>query len=110
MSFFNFRVRVENKRLVQKVTAITVVMFYKLFRPRPIVKTMFYITTEFIFLFLWVYRILKRNDPESSYMESLRFPFQGYPLRGLLYKIRMIYGGWNLFCSLQILEVRAQEC
>ena len=49
VSFFNFRVRVENKRLVQKVTAITVVMFYKLFRPRPIVKTMFYITTEFIY-------------------------------------------------------------
>ena len=51
MCFFllNFRVRVENKSLVQKVTAITVVMFFKLFRPRPMVKTMFYITTQFTY-------------------------------------------------------------
>ena len=51
MCFFllNFRVRVDNKSLVQKVTAITVVMFFKLFRLRPMVKTMFYITTQFTY-------------------------------------------------------------
>ena len=48
--FFYFRVRVENKRLVQKVIAITVVIFFKLFKQRTMVKkTMFYITTQFTY-------------------------------------------------------------